>query len=113
MMENHVERLTDQSALENWIARSYKEPVVIFKHSDVCGISSRAYAEMMKVDRPVGLVTVQTDRGISDEIELRFNLVHESPQALVLRNGEIVWSGSHGQLKMQAIEAALEGISRK
>ena len=107
-MENTFERLADQGALENWIARSYREPVVIFKHSNACGVSGRAYTEMSKVDRPVGLVTVQTERDVSDEIETRFNLAHETPQALVLRNSEIVWSGSHGQITSNALAAAVE-----
>src|SRR5205807_3418538 len=97
--ESHFEKLADQEALESWIARSYTEPVVIFKHSDTCGISSRAYAEMIRLQQPIGIVTVQTERAISNVIESRFNLLHESPQALVLRNGEIIWSGSHGQIK--------------
>ena len=113
-MEDHFEILADEIALDNWIARSYREPVVIFKHSDTCGISSRAYAEMSKVaqiDRPVGLVTVQTERGISDEIESRFNIEHESPQILILRNGEIVWSASHGRVQAEAVAAALASVS--
>jgi|SRR5207237_598543 len=108
--ENHFEKLADQKALESWIARSYTEPVVIFKHSDSCGVSSRAYTEMIKLARPIGLVTVQTERAISDEIETRFNVAHESPQALVLLNGEIVWSASHGRVRAEAVKAAIEEV---
>lgn len=107
-MENTFEKIADQGALENWITRSYREPVVIFKHSNSCGISARAHAEMSRVDLPIGLVTVQDERDVSDEIETRFNLAHETPQALVLRNSEIVWSGSHGQITSNALVAAVE-----
>ena len=112
-MENHFERLANHSALEDWIGRSYREPVVIFKHSDTCGISSRAYAEMIRLDRPVALVTVQMERKVSNEIEARFKVAHESPQALVLRNGEIVWSASHGQISTDALAAAMEAAGAK
>ena len=112
-MGNHFERLADQSALDNWIARSYTEPVVVFKHSDACGISSRAYSEIARINCPVGIVTVQTERGISDEIESRFNLMHESPQVLVLHNGEVVWSNSHGGIRAEALIAALERIGNR
>ena len=112
-MENHFEKIGDLAALDNWIARSYKEPVVIFKHSDTCGISSRAYAEIMRLKEPIAIVTVQTERAISNEIESRFNLMHESPQVLVVRNGEIIWSGSHGQIKSEALAKAIDSVNGK
>ncbi|HVS20429.1 MAG TPA: bacillithiol system redox-active protein YtxJ [Pyrinomonadaceae bacterium] len=109
-MQNHFNKLTNTLALEDLVARSYCEPVLIFKHSDACGISSRAYSEMATLDRPIALVTVQTERAVSTEIERRFGVAHETPQVLILRDGKVVWSASHGQVKAEAVEAAVLSV---
>ncbi len=97
----------NNDSLERFITQSNGAPVVIFKHSDTCGISARAYSEMSQLTRPVGLITVQAARAVSAEIEGRFNVAHESPQVLIFRDGKVVWSASHGQIKAAAVEAAL------
>ena len=112
-MENHFDRLTEASELEGLIARSFREPAVIFKHSDDCGISSRAYAEMTALDRPIGLVTVQTARAVSDEIEARLGVAHETPQVLIVSDGKVAWTASHVRVKAAAVEAALEAVGSR
>jgi len=83
------------------------EMVVLFKHSETCGVSSRAYSEMAKLKEPVGLVTVQRARTVSDEIESRWNLTHETPQVLIICDGKLLWDASHFQIRADAVEAAL------
>ena len=106
-MENHFHRITDAQTLESLFARSYETPVVLFKHSNACPISSAAYAEMARLKQEVAIVIVQQSRDISREVATRTSVRHESPQALLLRNGIAVWSASHYGVTADAVERAL------
>ena len=105
-MKNQFTPVADTKALEDLLARSHNEPVILFKHSSMCPISSAAYAEMKRVPNDVSLVVVQQARDLSREIEARTGIQHESPQAIILRNGRAVWNASHWSIKADAIEDA-------
>jgi bacillithiol system protein YtxJ len=105
-LENHFLTVSDIETLEGLSARSNETPVVIFKHSATCGISSIAYREMARVQGVVALVDVQSARGVSREIEARTGIEHESPQVIILRNGKAVWHASHSRIKADAVEQA-------
>ncbi len=108
-MEIKFETLADMKALEDSLERSHVAPVVLFKHSTTCPISSAAYREMSKFNAaPVALVVVQSARGVSNEIAARTGIAHASPQAIVLRNGEAVWSASHYDITADAVTHAVE-----
>lgn len=99
--------------LDELIASSADRPVVIFKHSNTCPISSRAHREMRRlVEEGSGagfaMVVVQQARGLSSEIEGRFGLRHESPQAIVVRDGRAVWNASHFEITRERVASALE-----
>ncbi|HEX8843032.1 MAG TPA: bacillithiol system redox-active protein YtxJ [Pyrinomonadaceae bacterium] len=110
-MENHFTQITDQQALEQLLERSHEAPVILFKHSTTCPISSAAYKQMSQVERPVAIVIVQSAREVSNEVEARTGLRHESPQTIVLRNGRAVWSASHFRIKSEAVEQAVRDNS--
>jgi bacillithiol system protein YtxJ len=93
--------------LDEFLAKANGSATVLFKHSDTCGVSARAYAEMSTLREPVGLITVQKARAVSNEIEKRWNVDHESPQVLIIRDGEVVWDASHFHVKAQQVESAL------
>ncbi len=94
------------------MARSQSEPVVLFKHSTSCPISRHAHQEMERfTDRDVNLVVVQHARELSNEIERRTGVRHESPQALVVRNGAVVWSAAHYDVTAAAVRAAVAANS--
>ncbi len=105
--------LRDVASLDDFLARSNGDPAIIFKHSDTCGISARAYTQMSQLERPVGLVTVQTARAVSDELEKRLGLAHETPQVMIVTDGKVSWTASHGQVKAAAVETALAKQSAK
>ena len=105
--------LRDVASLDDFLARSNGDPVIIFKHSDSCGISARAYTQMSELANPVGLVTVQTARAVSDELEKRMGLAHETPQVMIVSHGKVAWTASHGQVKAAAVAAALAEQSAK
>lgn len=98
MMANFIS-IEDNTALDRFLAESNGGPVVILKHSNACPVSSRAYGEMSSFEGLVGLITVQEARDVSNEIVRRTGIPHETPQLLILRNGEVVFSASHFQVK--------------
>ena len=98
--------ITDTKDLEDLLARSHDEPIIVFKHSSTCPISAAAYAEMSRVTNDVSMIVVQRARDLSREIEARTGVQHESPQAIILRNGQAVWNASHWSIKADAVDDA-------
>ena len=94
-------------ALDAFIAKANGSAAMLFKHSNTCGISSRAYSEMSTLNSPVGLVVVQDARSVSDEIERRWQISHETPQVLIVQGDAVMWNASHFEIKAAAVSAAL------
>jgi bacillithiol system protein YtxJ len=107
--------LSDIDELEAAIAESRERPVLVFKHSRTCGISCEALDELRThVDRAAAgasykLITVQSHRGVSDEAAARFGIRHETPQAILLRDGRPVWSATHFRITAHHLDAAVGG----
>ncbi|HZH34272.1 MAG TPA: bacillithiol system redox-active protein YtxJ [Pyrinomonadaceae bacterium] len=101
--------ITDSSRLDELFKRSGEQPVVLFKHSLTCPISHAAYEEMslMKED-DINLVIVQDARVVSNEIAARTGIRHESPQAVIVRDGKVAWHASHYDITKAAVTRALE-----
>jgi bacillithiol system protein YtxJ len=53
------------------------------------------------------LITVQSHRHISDVTEQRLGVRHETPQAILLRDGKPVWKASHVRITADALAQAL------
>jgi bacillithiol system protein YtxJ len=112
MDENFV-TVAGADELEKLFARSHEEPVLLFKHSLTCPISSAANAQMRKVAGEVSLVVVQKARDVSREVEARTGVRHESPQALVIVDGRAVWTESHWGITAEKVEQALRDARRE
>ncbi len=110
-MENHFVKFTETKALEDLADRSKQRPVVIFKHSLTCPISAAAYDQMAEFEGEVALVEVQRARELSREIEDRLGVAHESPQVIVLHNGQVAWNASHFKITADAVAAAVRAAS--
>jgi bacillithiol system protein YtxJ len=106
-MKNHFVRITDTKTFEEIADRSKEQPVVIFKHSLTCPISAGAYEQMAGFEGEVTLIEVQRARELSTEIERRLGVAHESPQVIVLSNGQVVWNASHFKITAAAVAAAV------
>ncbi len=108
-------RLDSVSQLEPLIAKSRQTPVLVFKHSLTCPISSAALRQYQSFldDRPgddpavYTLVEIQNAREVSTEIARLTGVRHESPQALLLRGGEVAWHASHWSIRAEALASAL------
>jgi len=106
--------LDSGDAFEDVIAASEECLVLLFKHSVTCGTSAQAYDELVEhlstgqhTTRYV-IVTVQTHRDISDAVAARFNVRHETPQALLIHKGQVVWEASHFSVTADTIENAID-----
>lgn len=105
--------LSDLAELEAAIAESCDRPVLLFKHSRTCGISHSALDELYThvARNPSGtvyrLITVQSHRWISDEAAARLGVRHETPQAILLRDGRPVWKASHFSITADRLDQAL------
>jgi bacillithiol system protein YtxJ len=117
MSRSHEPRpLESSESLADLLERSAARPQLIFKHSLYCGLSGVAFEELQAhLDRPdpsvdYWLVTVQTGRAVSDEVEERLGVRHESPQALLVMDGKVVWNASHRRVTAASLAEAISGI---
>ena len=94
-------------ALDELFERSYDEPVIIFKHSNSCGISSHVMEMVDEVGNEINFVVVQDDRDISNSIADRTGHRHQSPQIFVIKNGKPVYHATHYGVDPEAIEEAI------
>jgi bacillithiol system protein YtxJ len=105
--------LTTEADLDAAIERSFTIAVVIFKHSETCGTSAYAREELQtlmaepSLSAGVYVVSVQRNRAISNALSTRFNLRHESPQVLLIRDGALRWHASHHRINSDELTAAL------
>ncbi|MEY4003694.1 MAG: bacillithiol system redox-active protein YtxJ [Bacteroidota bacterium] len=102
-------RLTDENGLNALIAESHVAPVLIFKHSTRCSISSMALNRMEKAVpyMPFRLVDVIADRPVSNRIAEVFSVHHASPQLLLIHRGACVYEVSHLEIQPREIHAEL------
>ena len=103
-------------ATEADVAAALAQPLaVVYKHSPICPTSSMAYEEMRSLRRlqgdvPVYLVDVIRSRPLSRYIAERVGVVHQSPQAIILRAGVTAWHGSHFDLRADEMARTLESL---
>jgi bacillithiol system protein YtxJ len=101
--------LTSEEQLQEIKNNSRHKPQVIFKHSSRCSLSSIAKSRLDKSAFPSGMDFYFLDlikhRNISNKISTDFNVYHESPQVLIIKNGESIYDESHMGIDMQEIAA--------
>ena len=107
-MGNNFFEIDDRAVLDNLITDSKQKPVIVFKHSNACSISSRAYREMEKVEAEVNILVVQSAREISRDLANLTGVRHETPQVIVLRYGKAVWNASHFDVQAVAVIEAVQ-----
>lgn len=103
-MKARFNKIESTEQLDELFAASNEKPVVLFKHSVTCPISSDVYHEVSNADADVNLVIVQTARPISNAIAERTGIRHESPQAIILKDGKAIYNASHYDVSAEDIE---------
>ncbi len=94
-------------------AREDERSYFLFKHSLTCPISMRAHHRFVQFieqgpDADCGLIEIQNSRALSTGVATRTQVRHESPQALLIRDGKVVWHASHGAIREEALQEALD-----
>jgi bacillithiol system protein YtxJ len=91
-------------------AKSTEKPVMIFKHSTRCSISSMALNRIVRSWKPEDrekvipyLLDLISFREISDQISREFGVFHQSPQVILIKNGQAIYDASHMGINFQDI----------
>ena len=103
-------KLTEIDQLDTIIKESASTPVLIFKHSTRCSISSTSLSRFernwndakSKGTKPYYL-DLLASRSISNQIEKEFSIEHQSPQALLIKDGKCVFDSSHMAISFDEI----------
>jgi len=110
----NLTHISDLDMLEAAIAESLERPVLLFKHSRTCGISCgaldevHAYAAESGTRAAYKVITVQSHRRISDSATERFGIRHETPQAILLKDGRPVWNASHFRITASELARVID-----
>jgi bacillithiol system protein YtxJ len=112
----HPQRIED---LDRLLAQTADRPLLLFKHSLTCGTSAEALDELIdhlnedKLDARYAIVTVQSHREISNAVSARLGVRHETPQALLIRDGRVIWSASHFRVTAAAVQSAIRSHAER
>lgn len=92
---------------------SHIKTVVLFKHSTRCSISRFV---LKNFENTVTIPEEEMDfyfldlieyRSVSNEIAERFNVIHQSPQLIILKKGEAVYDASHESIDAEILNQYL------
>jgi len=101
--------LTTPEQLEEIRIKSKEKTQAIFKHSTRCSISSMALSRLERSEAVDSIdfyyLDLITYRSISAKVTELFDVHHESPQILLIRNGKCVFDESHYGITMEDIIA--------
>ncbi len=108
--------LTNELLLEELIQKeSFKKPVLLFKHSTRCSISISVLnrvernwnADINELILPYYLDLLNY-RAISNKIAVLTDIEHQSPQAIVIKNGNVIYHESHSGIRVDDILESLK-----
>lgn len=105
--------LNSLADLEQANEKSFDSPVVLFKHSTRCSISSMALNRLQRSELNQNYkdhlyyLDLIAHRDVSNAIAEKYAVYHESPQVLIIRNGECVYDASHSEIAADEIIPAL------
>ena len=112
------QHLTEDTHISDIHEASFQQPILIYKHSTRCSISSmvlyrleRAWvADEMQITQPYFLDLI-TYRTLSNEIAKSYDVRHESPQLLLISKGECMYNCSHGSINYITLKDLVHQIS--
>lgn len=95
--------LTTEEQLPKIETLSNTKTQLIFKHSTRCGISRMVlnqFTEVYDLDLDIDLyyLDILSCRDVSNEVGYKFQVMHQSPQLLIIKNGVVVAHASHGAI---------------
>jgi bacillithiol system protein YtxJ len=100
-IKNNWNQLNDIAQIDEIVALSYQQKIIIFKHSTRCSISIMALKSFEKSfdfnneNYKTYYLDLLSYRNISNEITNIFKVTHHSPQILLIENGNCCLHASH------------------
>lgn len=95
--------------LQAAVERSYEVPVVIFKHSTRCFISQTVLKNFEREMQAFSgnaeffFLDLLAHRDLSNKIASDFQVTHQSPQMIVLKNGQAIKNASHQAISLNLV----------
>lgn len=96
------------------IAKASKaRPVAIYKHSTTCGISGmvlrglQSQYDIEAAQLDFYYLDLKAHRNVSNEVAARFQVWHESPQIILIKNGKAVYHASHSAVNVHNLREQL------
>ncbi len=112
--------VTTERDAQDLIGQSNLRPLLIFKHSTRCPVSSRAWREFQSFSEHIdhntvtcARVLVVEHRPISQWFTDALGVTHASPQVILIIDGTAVWNASHLGVTVNAIRKALDAADTK
>lgn len=108
-MHTRWKTLTSLSQLEEVMHQSHSTPQIIFKHSTRCIISKMALSQFeenigaIPADATLLLLDLLSHRDISNAIAAQLSVHHESPQVIVIKNGNALFHESHHSIDAASV----------
>jgi len=100
-------KLQSENQLDEIREKSTTRPQLIFKHSTRCSTSALVKSRLERSAQPGDIDFYYLDlinyRPVSNKIADSFSVHHQSPQILIIRNGECVYDESHLGISMDEI----------
>jgi bacillithiol system protein YtxJ len=99
--------------IQNIKEESLSSPVIIFKHSTACSISAMALQRLQRksVDAKVYYLDLRANRNVSNFVAETFDVIHESPQVLIIDKGKAVYHRSHSEINPSDIQEFLNSVT--
>ena len=104
----NIEEIENLSELEAFFASTDDTKRLLYLHDPWCPVSGQATREVARLGHEFAAVDVSRHRDITREIERRTGIRHESPQAIVVANGQPIWEASHFGITGLALTLALQ-----
>ncbi len=98
----------------NTILRNVGEkPILLFKHSTRCSISSMALTGFERnwsgeVPCELYFIDLLKHRDVSNETAELTGVLHQSPQCIVIKGSEIIYEATHSGIDARRIESILK-----
>ncbi len=102
--------LTDAQQLLAIAEKSYVTPQLLFKHSTRCSISSVVKSRLDAADNTTidcYYLDLLQHRNISNQIATDYKVEHESPQIIVIKNGDCIYDESQSAIRWNDVLEAL------
>lgn len=105
--------LTDLGQLNEIVAVSGEKPVVIFKHSTRCSVSRMALKQFenefdLADEVDTYFLDLISNRDVSNEIANRFEVIHQSPQLVLIKEGKSIYDASHSDIDAEELKKILK-----